>query len=479
MVDYLIQDNTITAMANHMRRISGTTDTLNGAEIAELFSRTQGTIKTDGEYLVEAINYDGTVIKSGNYDTGEVFAFPKDVYSNELLEFDGWVATSPITNNYCVVDDMPIEVGAIMKPSDDCMIICLDTVEANTEVKINFHLKNDDIIDWGDSIVDTIANQLGSITEHSHIYTNIGSYIIKIYSSQGNNITNRLGEDSITKSLIKHVYIPSYVNYIYGPVFEDMTNLECVVFADGLYFEQCDYIFNNCTSLEYVVFPDNIKTNNKFSVLNSGVKKVILPYGITTLPYGCFGDCVNLSDIIIPNSVTTIGENAFARAGLTKFIVPDSITSIGDYAFSRSNIKELVISKNVTSLGKYIIMYCKNLEKITIEEGITTIGDYTFSNWQNLNQPIFESITLPSTVTSIGKYAFQHLRYLYTIVLLSNSVCSLGDYALSGTKIEESLTSSYTAYIYVPDSLVDSYKTATNWSKYASKIKPLSSYTVN
>lgn len=489
MADYLIQDKTMTVMADHMRRISGTSNTLSGGDIAELFSRTQGTVKTDGEYLVEAFGYDGTVVKSGNYDTGEVFAMPKDTYSygnswntDNILEFDSWVSTSPMYNNYCVVDNSPIHVGAIMKPIDDSMVIGLETVESNTEIEITLTLYKGDIIDWGDGTINTISSQYEQA--NSHIYTNIGSYIIKIYCNNDNknyHITTHPIYDSIKRSLIKCICIPSWIDYIYGRAFENTSNLTTITFANGVYFDRANELFNGCSSLEYVVFPSSITKSQgqtAYAFLNSGVKKVILPYGITCIPERCFGDCTNLTDIIIPDSVNTIYNQAFYGAGITKLVIPDSVRSIGNYAFAHNtNLEELIIPKGVVFLGEYIISGCKKLSKLTIEEGISNIDNYSFATSSLdgtalANIPNINTITLPSTVKSIGSYAFYYLRYLSTIVIKSDTVCSLGDYAFTNTYIDILSSGS----IFVQDSLVDSYKTASNWSTYASKIKPLSEY---
>jgi hypothetical protein len=360
-----------------------------------------------------------------------------------------------------------------MKPVDDCMIICLETVEENTEVKICFTLMDGDIIDWGDGTVDTSQYRTSLF---SHIYTNIGHYIIKIPFSQDSvPFSSNLAYSSTTKPLIKHMYIPSWVGEIVGDV-RGMTNLQTVTFARGVYFRDiCEYFFSNCSSIENVILPNNITELPKhfFDVHNDdvcGIKKVVLPYGITSIPDYCFYECTNLTDIVIPYSVTSIGFCAFYKTGLTKFVVPNSVVEIGDYAFSNNdNLEELVISGNVTSLGKYIIDSCDNISKVVIQEGIKEIGDYTFAT-KSPDWKLLRTIVLPSTLTSIGSEAFAKQGGLKEVVLMFNSVCSLGNDAFNGIYIPG-------VSIYVPDSLVDSYKTAENWSAYASQIKPLSEYT--
>ena len=106
--------------------------------------------------------------------------------------------------------------------------------------------------------------------------------------------------------------------------------------------------------------------------------------------------------------------------------------------------------------------YVKTLVEGTIKNvnlpNATSIGDYAFDSCSSLT-----SVSFPNA-TSIGQYAFRSCSGLTTIYVgtESDTVCTLS----STNAIPSSVTD-----IYVPASLVDSYKSATNWSKYTSKIK--------
>ena len=92
--------------------------------------------------------------------------------------------------------------------------------------------------------------------------------------------------------------------------------------------------------------------------------------------------CRSLSDIVIPSSVTSIGNRAFLSClSLSKIVIPSSVTSIGDSAFfwCRS-LSDIVIPSSVTSIGVSAFRCCGSLSKIVIPSSVTSIGDRAFYN---------------------------------------------------------------------------------------------------
>lgn len=93
-----------------------------------------------------------------------------------------------------------------------------------------------------------------------------------------------------------------------------------------------------------------------------------------------FSMCNFLTSIIVPNSVTSIGEGAFSGCILLfNIIIPNSVTSIGDWAFMDSNaLSHIVISNSVTSIGDGTFYGCSSLTNIVIPDSVTSIGDIAF-----------------------------------------------------------------------------------------------------
>ena len=158
--------------------------------------------------------------------------------------------------------------------------------------------------------------------------------------------------------------------------------------------------------------------------------------------------------------VTTIGDSAFYECdSLTSVTIPDSVTTIGDSAFYEcDSLTSVTIGKGVTKVEMQAFAYCDSLTSVTIPDSVTTIGEQVFYDCYNLT-----SVTIGKGVTSIGNHAFYSCDSLTSVYCKATTPPSLG-----GTSVFDSNTSS--RQIYVPTNSVSAYKSATNWSKYASSI---------
>ena len=144
--------------------------------------------------------------------------------------------------------------------------------------------------------------------------------------------------------------------------------------------------------------------------------------------------CSNLQSIDIPNSVTSIGYDAFSGSGLISITVPSSVQRIGDQAFDS----------------------CRGLKSVTIEEGVSIIGYGSYQNCIALS-----SIIIPESITSIGSLAFNNCTGLLSITVkaVNPPILEYGAFTYSSCPI------------YVPTESVGAYKTA--WSSYADRIQAI------
>ena len=111
----------------------------------------------------------------------------------------------------------------------------------------------------------------------------------------------------------------------------------------------------------------------------ANIKKIV--FGGKIVPSNILSSCSNITEIEIPDSVTSIGNYAFRGcSGLTSVVIPDSVTSIGDCAFDGcSGLTSVTIGNSVTSIGEGAFHECSSLTSITIPDSVTSIGDSAFS----------------------------------------------------------------------------------------------------
>ena len=163
-----------------------------------------------------------------------------------------------------------------------------------------------------------------------------------------------------------------------------------------------DGAFVGCRSLRRIDVGDD--HDSRYDSRNNC--NAIIETETNTLIVGCM-------NTVIPNSVTSIGEYAFADLYLTSITIPNSVTSIGSYAFSWcSGLTSITIPNSVTSIGEYAFAGCYDLTSITIPNSVTSIGENAFSGCTGLT-----SITIPNSVTSIGGGAFFGCGSLTSIVV--------------------------------------------------------------
>ena len=147
----------------------------------------------------------------------------------------------------------------------------------------------------------------------------------------------------------------------------------------------------------------------------SSLTSVTMPDSVTSIGRDAFYCCGALTSVTIPNSVTNIGDCAFYGTGLTSVTIPNSVTSIGDGAFSYGSLTSVTIGTNVTSIGDYAFSLCERLTSVTIPNSVTSIGDYAFEGCS------LTSVTIPNSVTNIGDGPFANCTSLTAITVDTNN----------------------------------------------------------
>ena len=173
------------------------------------------------------------------------------------------------------------------------------------------------------------------------------------------------------------------------------------------------------------------------------------------------GTIVSLDD----PSVTEIISYGFAYQTAVKSIRLDNLTNVATCAFrSCTNLESIDLPK-LNSTATYLVADCKNLININVPSW-TRIPNYTFQNCSSLRYLDLPSVTtIAAGFASCSSLETLILRYTTKVVTLSNAT------TLDNTQIGQG-----TGYIYVPSALVNSYKSASNWSKYSAQFRAIEDY---
>lgn len=147
---------------------------------------------------------------------------------------------------------------------------------------------------------------------------------------------------------------------------------------------------------------------------NPSIYNVIIANSVTSIGDNAFLDCQNIANIIIPNSLNSIGEAAFDGCNNLKSVnIPDSVKSIGSCAFNRcSELTNITLSNNITSIESNTFSGCQKLSEIIIPNSVTDIGSFAFQECYNLGE-----IVIPNNVINIGNSAFRECEGMTNIIL--------------------------------------------------------------
>ena len=289
----------------------------------------------------------------------------------------------------------------------------------------------------------TIGNSVNYIGERAFLHcSNLTNIIVvsdnTVYDSRED--CNGIIETASNTLIVgcKNTIIPNSVTTIGKGAFYRCSGLTCVTIPKSVTsigigaFSDCSGLTNIIVVGDNTVYDSREDCNGIIetasNTLISGCKNTIIPNSVTSIGDDAFFGCSGLTSLTIPQSVTSIGYGAFYGCyGLTSVTIPNSVTCIGMSAFDGcSGLTSIGIPNSIDSIGGLAFYGCSGLTSIDIPNSVTVIDKYAFVGCSRLT-----SVTIPNSVTCIGMSAFGGCSGL-TNVTIGNSVTFIGEGAFSG-----------------------------------------------
>jgi hypothetical protein len=289
-----------------------------------------------------------------------------------------------------------------------------------------------------------------------------------------------IGNNAFRYSGVFNLTIGDGVTHIGKGAFSNCSELNSVSIGAGVTYIG-DGAFDGCTKIQGIgwhakncpvaPFADangviNINFYSTVEVIpanlcagKSKLTQIVIPNSVKTIGSNAFKDCIRVSTLEIGTGVTSIGAHAFENCPITYLHLPDGLQTIGSYAFAgcRNVAGSMSIPSSVTSVGEGAFYQCSGLNSVSIGSGVTSIAAKTFQGCSS-----FASITIPSEVTSIGASAFQACTSLAKAYLPDN-LTSIGDSAFNQC--------SSLADITIPDKVTSLGKGVFNGCHFTSTIQ--------
>ena len=234
--------------------------------------------------------------------------------------------------------------------------------------------------------------------------------ITEIGSVYDNNTNSAFSNSQITD-----VYIPSGVRSIGNYAFSSCTSLTSITIPAGV-TSIGNSAFSNCRRLTSIAIPASVTSIGSSAFSNCWrLTSIAIPTGVTSIGNYAFESCTNLTRVFISASVTSIGNYAFRYCNSLTAITVDTgnqnYASEGGILYDNTKTTliqapgairgAVIIPASVTTIGNNAFRNCTSLTSISISEDVESIGIEAFSGCSSLT-----SITIPVRVTSIGDSAF-------------------------------------------------------------------------
>ncbi len=296
--------------------------------------------------------------------------------------------------------------------------------------------------------------------------------------------------------------IPQYVISIGEAAFANCGSLEAIQVQGGNENydsrDNCNAIIRTSTNeliagCGTTIIPSSVTAIGPCAFKGSNLYRISIPNSVKSVGDEAFSGCAALTSVTIGNSVTSIGARAFEGCtGLTSITIPNSVTSISERAFEGcTGLTSITIPNSVTSIGDNAFSGCSGLTSITIPNSVTGIGNDAFNGCNGL-----KSVTIPTSVVQIGTNAFSHVQSLNLIgegssmpnsngalpetletLNIGSGITALGPMNVKPTRVNclalnppscsENTFSDYSGTLNIPPASISKYLSHDTWRRFA------------
>ena len=303
-------------------------------------------------------------------------------------------------------------------------------------------------------VTDVLTIKAGALTETISIYLN---KMRRFYVETKGELENVLADYDYANLYSLNIRgVLNDVDFLF--IYRMMPKLRYLNIAEVNITALPTQAFYKSTNVENLILPNTLTTIGEEMFYHSALKTIVIPESVETIERAAFCGCENLSSFEIPARVKTIEEEVFCYCrSLTSIEILANVKTIGDGAFSMSALTSIKIPTNVETIGNEAFSDCESLTSIEILANVKTIGNNVFSLCKSLKTVDMSACT---QVETIGQYAFYKDSELRLFKIGTGTPPTCWTDAFKGINPYSVLK--------VPSGCADAYKAASGWKNFAS-----------
>ena len=213
----------------------------------------------------------------------------------------------------------------------------------------------------------------------------------------------------------------------------------CVSLEEAIIPESVETIeegaFIGCSSLRNVVLPNSLKSIGKSAFAGCrSLESIVIPESVETLEDNAFKDCDKLNNVTMPSSISSFGLDVFTNTPYMKKEFGEFVIIGGLLSKYLGNDKDVMIPDSVITIGENAFAEALHVESIIIPDSVKTIANKivgTVYTWGDNPKPQLKKLVIGNGVTSIGDEAFESCEELSEVVF-GTALCNIGQKAFSG-----------------------------------------------